>query len=352
MELFKLKTRAIILALIVGMFSFAISCSEDDKDEVTVDKEQLKAAIDEAKDLLETTTEGTAEGQYQRGAKDELQTTLDNAQEVYDNEDATQTEVDNATTALEKAIEEYLSKEITPIAPDALSGHWTFNEGSGSTAQDYSGNDLNGELLAAPEGWNGSKPEWTTDRYGDEGKALYFDEGSRIKVPYNAAINPDKMTIALWVNASEVLENNRFIGLHSWNGYKFQLQSANKAFFTAATTEGIYDKDTDPALDTLKWYHLAVTAGDGNMVFYINGTETKKWTDVPGTMKTVSGNDLMFGVDCDQYAASTDNYDENTEIPLDWGGYFHGKLDEIRFYNTILTESQVKSIYDQEKPEE
>ncbi|MBS3774426.1 MAG: FIVAR domain-containing protein [Bacteroidales bacterium] len=351
MELFKLNTRAIILALIVGMFAVSISCSEDQTEEVTVDKENLKQMIDSAQTLLDNTTEGTAEGQYQRGAKDELKNTLENAQVVYDNEDATQSEVDNATVALEKAIEDYLSKEITPIAPDALSGHWTFDEGSGSTAKDYSENGLDGELLEAPDGWNGGKPEWTTDRYGDEGQALYFNEGSRIKVPYNPAINPDQMTIALWVYASEVLENNRFIGLHSWNGYKFQLQSANKAFFTAATTDGIYDKDTDPALETEQWYHLAVTVGDGNMVFYINGTETQKWEDVPGTMKTVSGNDLVFGVDCDKYSSSTDNFDENTEIPLAWGGYLHGKLDEIRFYNTILTESQISSIYDQEKPE-
>jgi hypothetical protein len=160
------------------------------------------------------------------------------------------------------------------------------------------------------------------------------------------------MSISVWVSAAEILESNRFIGLHSWNGFKFQLQSANKAFFTASTSDGIFDKDTDPALDINTWYHLTVTVGDDNLVFYINGEETQTWDDVTGTMTQVSGNNLVFGRGSAEYAATADNYDTDLIIPLDWGGYFHGSLDEIRIYNTILTATQVASIYELEKVSE
>lgn len=356
MKLFSIKNWMLLMAFTIGMAVITTSCSDDDDDSddpVQIDKETLADKIAEAEDLILNTEEGTAEGQYQRGAKEELQNVLDNAQSVYDDEEATQTEIDNTVVALENAIDDYLSKEITPIAPDALIGHWTFDEGEGTEAADYSENGHSGTLLEAPEGWNGGLPQWATDRYGDENKALFFNEGSHINIPYSPDFVPGQMTIALWINASEVLENNRFIGLHSWNGYKFQLQSANKAFFTASTTEGIYDKDTDPPLELDTWYHVAVTVGDGNVTFYINGTETQKWDDVPGELSTESTNDLVFGVDSDEYAPTADNYEEDQIIPLEWGGYLHGYMDEVRMYSTILSESQISSIYELEKvPEE
>ncbi len=351
MKLLNVKNLFLMLSLMIGMTSMMISC-DDGEETVEVDKETLASTITEAENLISTTEEGTAEGQYQRGSQAELQDVIDVAQQVYDDAEATQLEVDNAVTSLENAISDYLAKEITPISPDALVGHWTFDEGSGSAAADYSGNGYDGALLEAPEGWSGGLPQWTADRYGDAGKALAFNEGSHVKVPYNAAFVPEQMTISLWVNAAETLENNRFIGLHSWNGYKFQLQSANKSFFTASTTEGIYDKDTDPPLELDTWYHLAVSVGDGNMTFFINGTQTQQWDDVPGTLDTESTNDLVFGVDSDEYADTDANYDTDKIIPLAWGGYFHGSLDEIRIYSTILTPAQISSIYDLEKPAE
>lgn len=350
MKLLNFRNLMMLMAFTIGMAVITTSCSDDDDNKPDpIETQSLADKIAEAEDLILTTEEGTAEGQYQRGAKAELQVVIDNANTILENEEATQEQIDNTVIALENAIQAYLSLEITPIAPEALVGHWTFDEGEGDLASDYSTNGHNGTLLSAPEGWNGGLPEWTEDRYGDNGKALFFNEGSHVKVPYSPNLNPGLMTIAIWVKASEILENNRFMGLHSWNGYKFQLQSVNKSFFTAATTEGIYDKDTDPPLDVDTWYHLAVTVGDGNMTFYINGTQTQKWDDVPGQMSSESTNDLVFGVDSDEYAATADNYDEDQIIPLAWGGFFHGSLDEIRIYNTVLSETQISSIYELEK---
>ena len=236
------------------------------------------------------------------------------------------------------------------MVKEALVGHWTFDEGEGTTANDYSGNNFHGTLMSGADTWGGGLPVWSTDRYGNDGQALFFNEGAYVHIPNNAAFSPANITISLWVNAAETLENNRFIGLHSWNGYKFQLQSANKSFFTIATTDGIYDRDTDPPLNLNEWYHLAVTFGGGNMTFYVDGTQTQVWDNTPGTAVPVSGNALVFGRDTDEYAADGSNYDNDLIIPLDWGGYFHGYMDEVRIYNTVLSATQIQSIYDTEKP--
>ncbi|MFZ5941149.1 MAG: LamG-like jellyroll fold domain-containing protein [Bacteroidota bacterium] len=337
-----------ILALATVAFMM-VACDRNKEDEV--DKTALQTAITSATTLIETTTEGTAEGQYMPGSKAVLQEVIDAAQTVYDNETATQVEVDNAVIAVNAAVTAYGTKIVEAIAPEALVGHWTFDDGSGTTLTDFSGNGFDGTLADGTGTWGGDLPQWTTDRYGNSGGALAFNLGSHVVIPYNAALNPAQISISLWINAAEVLENNRFMGLHSWLGYKFQLQSANKAFFTVSATDAIYDKDTDPPLEVGTWYHIVVTFGDGNTVFYVNGTQTISY-ETAGTATLNSGNDLVFGQDSDEYAADDSNYDNDHIIPLSWGGYFHGSLDEVRMYNTVLTPAQVASIYNVEKVQE
>ncbi len=340
----------LMIALISGSMVTFYACSDDDDDDIIVDKTELGAKIQEAEDLIENTTEGTAEGQYQIGSQEILQEVIDLAKAVYQDDEATQVEVDNATVNLSQAIDDYLDKEVVPIAPDALVGHWTFDEGEGDILTDFSGNDFHGTLKDGSDAWGGGMPEWTTDRYGNEGGALFFNEGAHVLIPNSPALSPPNISISLWIKAAETLENNRFIGIHSWNTYKFQLQAVNKSFFTINTTEGIYDRDSDPELDLDTWYHLTVTFGDGNMIFYLNGDESQAWDNTPGTALPNTENDLVFGRDTDEYAEDDSNYDDDLIIPLPWGGYFHGAMDEVRIYNTILTSTQVQSIYDLEKP--
>ncbi len=340
----------LMIALISGSLVAFYACSDDDDDDIIVDKTELAAAIQEAEDLIENTSEGTAEGQYQMGSQAILQGVVDLAKAVYDNAEATQVQVDNAVVNLNQAIEDYLGKEVVPIAPEALVGHWTFDEGSGNTLTDFSGNNFHGTLQDGSDAWGGGMPVWTADRYGNDGGALFFNEGAHVLIQNNPALSPPNISISLWINAAEILENNRFIGIHSWNTYKFQLQVVNKSFFTINTTEGIYDRDSDPELDIDTWYHLTVTFGDGNMIFYINGDMAQTWDNTPGTALPNTENGLVFGRDTDVYAEDGSNYDDDLIIPLPWGGYFHGAMDEVRIYNTILTATQVQAIYDLEKP--
>lgn len=336
----------IIATAIVAISFTGCKKEEDDK----VDKTTLQLKIEQAETLLDGAVEGTAAGQYTYGSKAVFEGKINLAKAVYDDANATQTQVDDAIIALDLAIDEFEAAIIAPIALDHLVGHWTFDDGTGTTLTDFSGNAFHGTLKSGADTWGGGLPEWTTDRYGNQGKALSFNEGAYVLIPNNPALSPPNITISLWIKAFGTLENNRFMGLHSWNGYKFQLQSANKSFFTINTTEGIYDRDTDPPLVLNEWYHLAVTFGNGSTTFYIDGTKTMVWDNTPGTADPVTGFDLVFGRDADIYAPDATNYEVDLIIPLAWGGYFYGQMDEVRIYNTVLSESQILSIYDLEKP--
>ena len=152
----------------------------------------------------------------------------------------------------------------------------------------------------------------------------------------------------------ETWANNYFFSNDIWNCYKFQVQDANKPFFTVhimkddGTGEEAYiDKDSNAGileLDT--WYQVVVTYKSGIMTFYINGEKVQEWTDFP-TGSIIPPN---AGIDvCIGQALATDDFDNGDHEWKEWLGYFNGWLDDMRFYNVILTDAQVQSLYQYEK---
>jgi hypothetical protein len=344
-----------MIALISGSLITFTSCGSDDDDDVTANKTQLASKIQEAENLVETTVEGTAEGQYTRGAKAELQTVIDLAKTVHDNAMATQTQVDNAVIALNAAIGVYEGKKVIPIAPADLVGHWTFDEGTGTQAKDYSGNNFHGTLKAGHSLWGAGTPQWATDRYGNANKALYFNQGANVEVPFNAQLNPSQaITIALWMkpDQTEAWANNYMVSLSRWDGYKLQLQDAPKVFFTLkAMNQGqvvYHDRDNEsPTINLGEWYHVAVTYKNGEMAFYLDGTLIKLWDNTPGTpIQLEKPVGLTIGQDLPTSVYTGADGDYNVE----WGGYFKGILDDVRIFRSALTSTQIQGIYDLEKP--
>ncbi len=358
-----IKMKAGFLALLFGGLFLIAGCSDSDEPDPvapTIDKSALITLNNSTEIMLDNAVEGSAEGQYILGSKAPLQEVLDASMALETNAAATQSQVNAMVVQLNAAIATFNTKKVTPIDPSNLVGQWTFDEGTGTTVKDYSTTGANGTFGSAVAGLGGptanstgtALPTWTTDRYGNANKALSFNNGAKIDMPQNAKLNPAKMTISLWVNAAEKKNSNRFMGLNSWMGYKFELQAEIKPFFTAASTEGTFDRDdAEGILEINKWYNIAVTYGDGHMIFYINGVEVKNWDNTPGTLKAVTGTqNLVFGVDASVYGATEALATENGQIFVEWGSYFNGSLDDIRIYKSVLTLAQIKSIYDVEKP--
>ena len=361
-----MKTKPVkflLMAITLLAAVFIASCSGDDDDgPVEGDKTELVAAIAEIEDILEDAEEGALEGQYQAGAKATLQNAVNAAQDVVDDETATQAIVNSALANLMTALETFHGKVVEPIDVANLVGRWRFDEGSGSTAGDDSDNGFDGTFEAGHAFWGAGSPTWTTDRHGDANKAIYFDDGANIEIPYNTALNPDKISISLWmkqdVNTPNIVNNQYMIALNRWNGYKFNMQDVPKPFFTVNPQEnpgGHINRDADKpdaGLPQGEWYHLVVTFGNGHMVFYVNGEETKDWEDFgDATVLDISANpvNLTIGQDLPTSEYTLTNTAEDKFV--EWGGHFIGAMDEIRIYKSVLTASQVMSIYDAEKPD-
>jgi hypothetical protein len=252
-----MKTRTIKLMLMVtALFSVALitSCSDDDsKPKPADDRTELSAKIGQAELLLATTVEGTQEDQFQAGSQDVLQASVDAATLVFLDADATQAQVNSVVANLQTAIDVYMSKEVAPIAAADLVARYQFDEGTGTIAMDDSPNNFDGAFKTGHAFWGAGNPAWAADRHGNANRAIRFDDGAHIEVPYNTKLNPTNITISLWmkqdVNAGGIVDNQYMVAMNRWNGYKFNMQSVPKPFLTAKTDATIFDRDSaDPCM--------------------------------------------------------------------------------------------------------
>jgi hypothetical protein len=330
-----------------------ISCSKDSTPPPPpADKTALQAKVTEAQTLYDGTSEGTKPGQYEVGSKAPFLTVLNAAKAVLADANATQTAVTNATAQLQAAIDTYKTHLISEIAAANLIGFWKLN---GNT-KDSSGSGNDGVLTAGHAFYGAGTPTLTADRFGRANMAYHFDHGGNIEVPYKASLNPQQMSISIWLKKDTTgrtinTDTYTMTSLNRWNGFKFQLQSANKLFYTVHATNGTdttyYDRDDETAvLDVKTWYHAVVTFKPGEMDFYLNGDLVKSWTNTPYHPITLA-NPINFVIGQD---LPTNKYlTVDGDFQVAWGGFWTGDLDDVMFYNVALTGPQVKSIYDNQK---
>lgn len=354
------KVKVFLSLLGVVLFAWALdSCSKSDSTPAA-STTVLSDSIAVATALIGSTSEGIQDGQYAVGSQVTLAIAIGEAEAVANGTGQTQAVVNSTVASLAAAMATYRAGKVVPVAVDALVGHWGFDEGTGTTAKDASANAFNGTLKAGPAKWGAKSPVWTSDRKGISGKALQFNNGASVEIPYNTKLNPASLTIAAWVKTDSIRAPNRFIGLQSWLGYKFELNSTNVPFASIQTKTGANDRDDKLAIPASQWHHLIVTYVDGTETFYIDGLSVYTYTDFSGPALSISANpyNLVIGADfpVDKYSSDPNGTKFDTAgdplyhvIPLAWGGHFSGAIDEVRIYNTALTASQVTSIYNREK---
>jgi Concanavalin A-like lectin/glucanases superfamily len=332
------------------------SCDKDDDDDTTpaTDKVALQAAIATAQNLVNTTAEGTQPGEYVVGSQAALIAALAASNAVNSNPNATQAAINNATQQLLAAIATYQTNYIDEIAAANLIGYWKMN----GNPNDSSGNNHNGVVTAGHAYYGAGTPTLTADRFNRANMAYHFDKGGNLEIPYSTALNPQSMSISLWVKWSGAgrtinPDTYTFLAMNRWNGYKFQLQGGHLPFYTVKVLRGpgdttIYDRDdAGIAVAEDTWRHLVVTFTSGTMSFYIDGDLVKTWDSstpnpVPGTALTLpTPINFVIGQDL-----PTNKYlTVDGDFQVAWGGFFTGAMDDVMFYNVALTAPQVQSIF-------
>jgi hypothetical protein len=211
---------------------------------------------------------------------------------------------------------------VTPFAPGASFG---FEEASGTTVLDSSGNQNHGTFNAT----NG--PQRTTA--GRFGKAMVFDGiDDLITVANSSSLNlTNAMTLMAWVKVNNQTGWRNILMKQNGNDLAYAMYANDNA--SALGEPGGYVNiggvtrsvgGTEGALQN-RWMHVAVTYGGGSLKMYINGVLNRTLA-VTGNLPVTSG-PLWLGGD---------------QVWLD--EFFSGVMDEVRILGVTLSEADVRTL--------
>ena len=205
-------------------------------------------------------------------------------------------------------------------AREGLVASYSFDEGEGTVAKDSSGNGHNATIEGA---------KWTSEgKYGD---ALEFnaEKGDVLTVPDSEDLRLEAFTLEAWVDPFESREEAPIIAKTDPEAYGYALYAgvegaAGHPQGSTTYKEWVGGYAYSPeALQTNHWSHVAVTSDGKEIRLYINGelVDERKAEEVG-----VGKGPLQIGGD----------------EPFAHGGFFDGKIDEVRVYNRALSDEEIK----------
>ena len=201
--------------------------------------------------------------------------------------------------------------------------HWALDEDTGAGAT---------EAIDAAGSNNGTINGATTAP-GVLGNALYFDGSSNNVIIDNVvSANLTTMTITFWMNPD--------IGYTATSGWKRVISAVDQweAILVQNTgnlgnnffrSGGDFPQSTDAPPEG-QWTHVAMTAdhaGTGRMEIYVNGV-----------YDTPTNPDILTNADWTESTIAFGSRADNG------GAFYKGFLDDVRIYDEILTEDQIKAI--------
>src|SRR3989339_1810844 len=201
---------------------------------------------------------------------------------------------------------------------DKPSGEWKFEENTGTTAGDTSGNNNNGTLSGS------TLPLWTT---GKVGKGLQFDGlNSYVNIADSSSLDVTAgISLEAWVK-SEVTDQDGATRRIMDKGATYALGASDKAYIkifiggAASSAEKVWTTG-----DANVWHHIVGTYNGTVLKLYQDGV-LQNQVSVSGVIDT-NTNPVQIG----RQSATA--------------GRFKGIIDEVKIYNRALTDAEVANHY-------
>jgi hypothetical protein len=196
--------------------------------------------------------------------------------------------------------------------PAGLVGYWKFDENSGTSAADLSGQGNTGTFY--------NSPTWVTGTYGS---GVNFGGGTAyVRSNLSKATMGSTPSLSFWIKPTGAQSTKGIMQVANSLGDGVPwilLQRKN------STTISWYFNDDyriDETVNDNTWYHLAVVYDGSTWRAYKNGVADGTYT---GPVGTNNGTYTWFG--------------------NGYNGYFNGVVDDVRIYNRPLSAGEVLGLY-------
>jgi hypothetical protein len=183
--------------------------------------------------------------------------------------------------------------------------YYDFNEGSGTTVNDKSGNSLTGTASGGST--------WTSGKYGS---SLYFDGvNDTVVVNHNSILEPKSITVGFWAKIKS--DGTRHVLVTKWTGFTTEVTSGGVFQWGLNGLSGQYFGSKTVPYD--QWIYLTSTYDDQTkqQCIYFNGIQQE----------------------C-QIPTGSINYGQGS-LQFSWSSEAHGNIDDIKIYNYARTTKQI-----------
>jgi hypothetical protein len=211
----------------------------------------------------------------------------------------------------------WFTKDTSAVIPAGLVAAYGFNEGTGATVADVSGNNNNGTISGAT---------WTTQ--GRYGSALSFNGiNSVVRIASAASLNlASAMTLEAWVKPTAPQSGWRTIMQHEVDAYFLNASNDNGPLLPSGggTFNGTVAYVSGSTANPVNaWTHVALTYDGATLRLYVNDNLAASQPRT-GSIQTNS-NPLWIGGNSP------------------YGEYFQGMIDEVRVYNRALSQAEIQT---------
>lgn len=241
---------------------------------------------------------------------------------------------ENTPTCHSKVTEMHL--EVETLA-HGLAAYYPFTGNANDASDNSNDGTVNGASLTTDQsGSNGQAYDFTRLQGGSVGSGDYIEIPHSSDLHFTAA--SDSYSISVWarpdLDTTDVIHT--IIEDRSQNlqlSYGINYTNNQFQFVTRNGTDSSIYVETLNSYPPQQWYHLVLWVKDGILKGYVN-QELVGSVDVSTSTNTENTQSIQIG------RARGNNGFRN---------YFDGKIDQIRIYQRALTESEIQSLYEQEK---
>ncbi len=209
----------------------------------------------------------------------------------------------------------FVSTSYALVDPNSVVAIWLFDEGSGTTARDSSGNGYDGTLMGGVS--------WVPGKFGGalefNGTDAYVDTGQQLLEQV------EEFSILLWVQKGNITASR--IGLAGQN-------DTVEFGFIAPTTVELWSEGagTNAQVSYVhpegEWHHVGATGDLFSLTTYLDGT---------------LGGQTTIGVA--NHGSSAFNFNIGGGGVFDGTGNFYtGAIDEVAVFNVALAEDDIRTI--------
>lgn len=210
---------------------------------------------------------------------------------------------------------------VETLVTAGLSGQWSLDENSELIATDQSNNGNHLSLM------NMSESNWVNGQFNS---ALGFNGFSQDALISNAtqALQTESVTLSAWINPEQTSVNWEWVSAQGDN-YGLFLRPGNRSVVFYIKTAGSgwdHISTSSQSFEFNQWQHIAgsFNATSNTLKLYVDGSEVKSMTIDQG-IEYSTGDGFTIG-------------------SMQGGRYFDGVIDEVRVYDSALTDEEISQL--------